>query len=133
MPTRVQHSHARSAGAREKQFEALIRRSLEAVVVAALHPRALIQVVVQVGGQQQGQRGQVLWQLLLGSFGRAGVLGWAADGPGPCRPPTGRMTFPQLSARCALKLLRQQVMFGTPGVRAWRLCTPRSSLVDAHP
>lgn len=42
-------SHACPAGAREKQYEALIRRTLEAVILVALHPRALIQVVVQVG------------------------------------------------------------------------------------
>ena len=41
-------SPIRCAGAVEKQHEALLRRSLEAVIVAALHPRALIQVVVQV-------------------------------------------------------------------------------------
>lgn len=35
-------------GALERQYEALIRRACEAVIVAALHPRALIQVVVQV-------------------------------------------------------------------------------------
>lgn len=40
-------SHA-FAGTRERQYEALIRRTCEAIIVAALHPRALIQVVVQV-------------------------------------------------------------------------------------
>lgn len=40
--------HSLSAGAAERQAEAVLRRSLEAVVVAALHPRTLIQVVVQV-------------------------------------------------------------------------------------
>lgn len=42
------------AGTREKQYEALIRRTLEAVIVAALHPRAVIQVVVQVVSDDGG-------------------------------------------------------------------------------
>jgi len=37
------------AGTQEKHWEALIRRTVDAIVVAALHPRALIQIVVQVG------------------------------------------------------------------------------------
>ena len=41
-------------GALERQYEALIRRACEAVIVAALHPRALIQVVVQVSWQVVG-------------------------------------------------------------------------------
>ncbi|KAI7844963.1 hypothetical protein COHA_001610 [Chlorella ohadii] len=42
------------AGAQERQHEAVIRRACEAVIVAALHPRALIQVVVQVVSDDGG-------------------------------------------------------------------------------
>ncbi|PRW61249.1 exosome complex exonuclease RRP46-like protein [Chlorella sorokiniana] len=42
------------AGALERQYEALIRRACEAVIVAALHPRALIQVVLQVVSDDGG-------------------------------------------------------------------------------
>ncbi|KAI3432889.1 hypothetical protein D9Q98_010471 [Chlorella vulgaris] len=41
-------------GSTEKQYEALIRRSCEAVILAALHPRTLIQVVVQVVSDDGG-------------------------------------------------------------------------------
>ena len=36
------------AGARERELEMIIRRTCEAAVVAALHPRTVVQVVVQV-------------------------------------------------------------------------------------
>ena len=42
------------AGTRERQFEALIRRTCEAIIVTALHPRALIHVVVQVVSDDGG-------------------------------------------------------------------------------
>ena len=37
------------AGAGEKAYESIIRQTVQGVIVAALHPRTLIQIVLQVG------------------------------------------------------------------------------------